>query len=461
VGSPAEPVLARPPSRTVGWRDAGLAAVLGAVMVGGTFGAQRHLQKFQPPVQSLDAGGILLLLGIAGMLALRRRQPVAVLWVISALTLGYFLAGYPPGPVWIGLLVAYPTAVVWGHRLGAGVATGVCFLVFPWIADLLGRGPAPTPLYLSVLAAGLLALFAAAEALRARRIRAAETARRRAEEVAAAATQERMRIARDLHDVLAHTISLINVQAGVALHLNEDLPEQARSALSAIKQASREALGELRSALDALRQSGDAAPRAPAPGLGQLDDLAASARAAGLEASVQVTGRLAPLPPPVDQAAFRIVQEALTNVIRHAGASAVAISVDYGAGALTLRVDDDGKGAGTAGHGPAPLGNGPAGAAVGVAAASGSNGSRGSGIIGMRERAQSLGGTLLAAPRSSGGFSVVARLPVPTGTELPAVGPPAGAPGAGAAVAEPPAGDRQPAAPGGDRQPAAPAGERP
>jgi signal transduction histidine kinase len=465
VGSPAEPVLARPPSRTVAWRDAGLAAVLGAVMVGGTAGAQRHLQNFQPPVHSLDAGGILLLLGIAGVLALRRRQPVAVLWAISALTLGYFLVGYPPGPVWLGLLVAYPTAVVRGHRLGAGVAAGVCFLVFPWLADLLGRGPAPTPLYLSVLAAGLLGLFAAAEALRARRVRAAETARRRAEEVAAAATEERMRIARDLHDVLAHTISLINVQAGVALHLNDDLPDQARSALTAIKQASREALGELRSALDALRQSGDAAPRAPAPGLGQLDDLVASARAAGLETSVAVTGPPAPLPAPVDQAAFRIVQEALTNVIRHAGASAVAISVDYGAGALTLRVDDDGQAAG---------------GAAGVAAASSGDGSRGSGIIGMRERAQSLGGTLMAAPRPSGGFSVVALLPLPAGTEPPAAEPQDGAlSGAGAALLEPPAGerpaaalagerpaaalagDRQPAALAGDRQPAALAGERP
>ncbi|HLJ08854.1 MAG TPA: histidine kinase [Acidimicrobiia bacterium] len=404
--SPASPAALR--------RDAVLAAVLGAFMLAGTFGAQRHLAHAgAPPLRDLDVWGIALLVAIAACMAFRRAYPVAVLGAASGLTLVYFLANYAPGPVWLGLVVTYATAVILGHRLAAGVGAFACYLAFPWLADLLGRGPAPTPLYLSTLAAGLLLLFGVSEAVRMRRQRATEAARRRREEAAAAASEERLRIARDLHDVLAHNISLINVQAGVALHVNDGLPEQARSALSAIKDASREALGELRSALDALRQSGDPAPRRPSPGLGQLDDLVAGARAAGLEASVEVLGEAVDLPSPVDVAAYRIVQEALTNVIRHAGASRVAISVGYTGSAVTLEIDDNGHGAGASGAVPPASGNGQAGQAS-PAGQGGHHGlpGHGSGIVGMRERAQALGGALSAGPGQGGGFTVVATLPV-------------------------------------------------
>jgi signal transduction histidine kinase len=198
-----------------------------------------------------------------------------------------------------------------------------------------------------------------------------------------------MRIARELHDVLAHNISLINVQAGVALHLMDEQPGQSRSALAAIKQASNDALGELRSVLDVLRQGDEAPPRAPASGLAQLDSLVAGAGATGLEVRTRVEGTPRPLPAGTDLAAFRIVQESLTNVTRHAGPATATVLVRYGDD-LTVQVDDDGRGPEAAG--------GP-----------------GNGIRGMRERVAALGGELTTGPRPDGGFRVLARLPLDDG----------------------------------------------
>jgi signal transduction histidine kinase len=198
-----------------------------------------------------------------------------------------------------------------------------------------------------------------------------------------------LRIARELHDVLAHNISLINVQAGVALHLIDERPEQARGALSAIKDASKEALGELRSVLDVLRQTDERPPRSPTAGLARLDELVSRATAAGLEVRTEVDGSPRPLAAGVDLAAFRIVQEALTNVARHAGPATAIVRLAYGERELTLQVDDDGRGR--------PADATPAG---------------GSGIAGMRERAIALAGTLDAAARPGGGFQVRARLPL-------------------------------------------------
>ena len=216
------------------------------------------------------------------------------------------------------------------------------------------------------------------------------------EETRRRASDERLRIARDLHDVVAHHISLMNVQAGVALHLMDEQPEQARTALTAIKQASGEALQELRSVLDILRQ-GDGAdeqapPRTPTPGLGELDTLVERATAAGLDVRAAVAGTSHPLPVSVDTTAYRIVQEALTNVARHAGSAAAAtIRVDYGDDDVVVEVEDDGRGA--------PV-NGA------------SKNGGGNGIPNMRERAEALGGQLDAGPRPGGGFRVRAWLPV-------------------------------------------------
>jgi signal transduction histidine kinase len=224
-----------------------------------------------------------------------------------------------------------------------------------------------------------------AEALRGRRERFTEARRAREQEARQRANEERLRIARELHDVLAHNITTINVQSGVALHLIDEQPEQARTALEAINEASADALREVRSALSALRGDGEQPPRTPTAGLDGVDELVSRACAAGLEVSIDVRGNRRPLPASVDLAAFRIVQESLTNVVRHAQATAATVQLAYGAGELTVQIDDDGRGG---------------------AAANG-----GSGILGMRERAAALGGRLIAGPGPRGGFRVSAHLP--------------------------------------------------
>jgi signal transduction histidine kinase len=195
-----------------------------------------------------------------------------------------------------------------------------------------------------------------------------------------------------LHDVLAHNISLINVQSGVALHLLDERPEQARAALSAINDASAEALREIRSVLGVLRRVDEDLPRAPAPGLAQLPELVSRSAGAGLTVALEVEGEQRSLPASVDLAGFRIVQESLTNVARHAETGEATVRLSYGEDELTVLVEDDGCGAR------------PNGAS-----------SEGNGIAGMRERAAALGGDLVAGPRLGGGFSVRARLPVESG----------------------------------------------
>jgi signal transduction histidine kinase len=217
----------------------------------------------------------------------------------------------------------------------------------------------------------------------------AEAALIEEEETLRRASEERLRIARELHDALGHHLSLINVQSGVALHLNEDLPEQVRTSLAAIREASKEGLTELRSVLDILRDEGERAPRSPTSTLARLDDLVSQAAAAGLEVRAETVGDVRPLPFGVDVAAFRIVQEALTNVTRHTRGATATVRVSYGEEALTVQVDDDGKGSRTDG-------------AAGT----------GKGIVGMRERVGALGGELQAGPGPDGGFRVRATLPL-------------------------------------------------
>jgi signal transduction histidine kinase len=196
------------------------------------------------------------------------------------------------------------------------------------------------------------------------------------------AGKQRLALAQDLHDVLAHNISLVNVQASVALHLLDEQPDRARPALTAIKQASHDALEELRTALDLLRD-GDA-PKAPAPRLRDLEQLVDGVRGGGLAVRLDQEPEPPDVPAAVQLAAYRIVQEALTNVTRHAGASAVAVTVGY-AGGVTIEVQDDGVG--------------------GVPVS-------GNGLSGMRERATALGGSVEVGPVAGGGFLVRAHLPV-------------------------------------------------
>jgi signal transduction histidine kinase len=366
--------------------DAALAVALAAFLLVGSYFASQG----QPGRRAFDAGAVVLLLVAAGALAWRRRYPVAVLLVVFGATLTYFVVGYAPSPIWLVMIVAYFTAVVAGHRLPAAIVAVVGFLVFPWLDFLLRDAAAPSPAGLAGLAAWLLVLLGVGEGIRIRRERAAEAARIREEETLRRAGEERLRIARELHDALGHHLSLINMQSGVALHLNKELPDQARSSLTAIKQASKEALSELRSVLDILRQEGEPAARSPTWTLARLDDLVSQAAAAGLEVRAETDGEVRRLPFAVDVAAFRIVQEALTNVTRHAGPATATVRVSYGDRDLTVQVDDDGRG--LSAHGSAP--------------------GSGNGIVGMRERVAALGGDLQAGPRAGGGFRVRARLPL-------------------------------------------------
>jgi signal transduction histidine kinase len=366
--------------------DGVLAVGLAGFLTVGTYFASQG----QPDRRPLDAGAVALVVVAAGSLAWRRRYPVAVLGVVFGAALVYFVLGYANGPIWLALIIAYFTAVVAGRWRAAAVTAVAGFAIFPWLDYLLRDQPGPSLVGVAGLAAWLLVLLGAAEAVRIRRERAAEAARIREEEARRRASEERLRIARELHDALGHHLSLINMQSGVALHLNTELPEQARSSLAAIKQSSKEALAELRSVLDILRQEGEPAARSPTWTLARLEELVSQAAAAGLVVQTETDGEVRSLPFAVDVAAFRIVQEALTNIGRHAGPATATVRVFYGDEDLTVQVDDDGRGL-------------PANAGVPAS---------GKGIVGMRERVAALGGDLEAGPRPGGGFRVRARLPL-------------------------------------------------
>jgi signal transduction histidine kinase len=370
----------------LGWRlDLAITLAVGVVQVLGTFGAARG----QPEREPVDALAIILL--VAGPVALmaRHRFPVAVYAFVFGTTLAYTLIGYPGGPIFFSLIIALFTTVLTGHRLVAVLGLTAGYFAFLWLPYLLDLEPAPSMGAILALAAWLLVLLFTAEFVRVRKERTMEATRIREEEARRRASEERLRIARELHDALGHHISLINVQAGVALHVNEQLPEQARSALGAIRQASKEALTELRSVLDILRQGDEQAPRSPTPTLARLDSLVSQATAAGLTVRTETVGHVRPLPFGIDVAAFRIVQEALTNVARHAGPATATVQIAYGDRDLTVQVDDDGRGPGQQPR----------------------TGS-GKGILGMRERVAALSGDLEAGPRPGGGFRVRARLPL-------------------------------------------------
>jgi signal transduction histidine kinase len=370
-----------------GWQaDLVITLAVGAIQIVGT----RAAAQGQPEREPLDALAYLLLaVGPVALMA-RHRFPVSVYVIVFGTTLAYSLIGYAQGPIWLPLIISFFNAVLTGHRLVAVIGLVSGYVGFLWVPYLLDSEPAPTLGTGLGLAAWLLVLLFAAEFVRVRRERALEAARIRAEESRRRASEERLRIARELHDALGHHISLINVQAGVALHINDELPEQARSALAAIREASKEALTELRSVLDILRQGEEqAAPRSPTPSLARLDALVSQAQAAGLTIRTETVGEARPLPFGVDVAAFRIVQEALTNVSRHAGQATATVQIAFGERDLIVQVDDDGGGV-TRSTKPGT----------------------GKGILGMRERVAALGGDLEAGPRPERGFRVRARLPL-------------------------------------------------
>jgi signal transduction histidine kinase len=381
-----------------------LAAVAAVVQVGGTTLAARH----QADIRTLDVWGYLLLTAGPVALIARNWRPVAVLAAVFAATLGYTLLSYPGGPIWLALIVAFFTALITGHRRAAYGSLLAGYGSFLWLTALATGRPGPSAAVAVGLAAWLLFLLAGSELIRYQRAFAQASRQRAVEEQRSAdeadrrrASEERLGIARELHDVVAHSLSLINVQAGVALELMDRRPEQVRTALTAIKEASRDALVDVQSVLDSLRRPGEEAPRAPAPSLRDVADLVQRAEATGLAVDLQLTAELAALDltklaSGTGAAGYRIVQEALTNVVRHAHASRVRVRIGEQDGDLVLVVDDDGDGPPSGGTGREGTGTGR----------------EGSGIRGMTERAAALGGHLVAGPKPGGGFAVLARLPL-------------------------------------------------
>ncbi|MER8043203.1 sensor histidine kinase [Streptomyces sp. NPDC094032] len=346
-------------------------------------------------------GVVLMLLG-ATALVLRRRRPIPVLIVTAGFALIELVGDARPAPVTMSAVVALYTVASRTDRpttwrlglatMGVLTAAAMFFGPTPWYAQE----------NLGVFAwTGMAA--AAGDAVRSRRAfvdaireRAERAERTREEEARRRVAEERLRIARDLHDVVAHHIALVNVQAGVAAHVMDKRPDQAKEALGHVRAASRSALDELRATVGLLRQSGDPeAPTEPVAGLAVLDDLLATFRNAGLPVELARTDGGTALPAAVDLAAYRIVQEALTNVRKHAGADARAeVSVVRVGRTVEITVLDDGP--------PMPP------PAEDTEDADGG----GHGLLGMRERVTALGGSLTAAPRYGGGFRVQAILPV-------------------------------------------------
>lgn len=370
-----------------GVSDGSLAVVIAAVQLGSALIAAHGGVH-------LDPLGYLLLLTSSLVLVAARYAPIAVLFIVAGSVIAYQLRGYPGIVIGLPVLVAVYHAVGHGRRpfvwaACAAVVLGLLAINFP----PLGRWPSLELIQSKLLLSGwLVASAVMAEVSRQRTAylqqverRAAEAERTRDEVALRRAGEERLRIARELHDSLTHTISIVNVHAQVAVHLARKRGEEVAPALLAIQEASREAMRELRATLDVLRQPGDG----PAGvGLKRLPELVERARSAGLPATVIVTGRQRALPTAVDRAAYRIVQEALTNVARHAGPASASVLISYGPDELTVQVEDDGR------------------AALDVVPAPGV------GLLGMQERVAALGGRLLAEGRREGGFTVRADLPL-------------------------------------------------
>lgn len=367
-------------------------------------------QYSSEPALRTTLGWALVLLG-CGALYFRRRQPVAVAVVTLLACVVYYPLSAQDGPLMITFALALYTTAAEG-RFAAAVALAAVTLLAVGLGEIRQQ-PGHRQIddtSLAMLAGWLISLVAVGRAQRTRLAYLHEVEQRalaaeREQEARArqSATEERLRIARELHDILGHSVSLIHVQSGAALHRlgKNPAPESglatAAEALEAVKATSKDALRELRATLGVLRRADEATPTSPTSGLALLGDLAERARSAGLDVRTNVTGTPVPLPPPVDLAAYRIVQESLTNVTRHAGARTVRITLDWdatatggetggGTRALRLRIADDGGGA-------------PEGGPVG------------SGIGGMAERARALGGELTAR-NTDGGFLVDARLPL-------------------------------------------------
>jgi signal transduction histidine kinase len=356
---------------------------------------------FDPAFRGLPRGTFALGCGLVLLhtlpLAARRRFPLAVLATSLASGLAFAALDLAPDILWMTFLVAVYSVAAYGDRWVS--LAGLVVAELGWAANQLtpGRFQAPTVVgnALFIGAAWLLGHFVGVRRHYVLQLeeRTAELEQARQELARRAVVEERLRLARELHDVVAHAMSVIAVQSGVGAHVADTQPEEAARALAAIEATSRGALEELRRLLGVLRQEdGPQGDLAPVPGLADLDVLLAEVAKAGLAVKLKVNGTRPQLPAGVDLSAYRIVQEALTNVVKHAGPARAQVVVGYRDQEVTVEVTDDGRGA------VPPVGDG--------------RGGTGHGLIGMRERVAAFNGYLEVGPRPGGGFRVAARLPL-------------------------------------------------
>jgi signal transduction histidine kinase len=390
-------------------QDALLGLFVAVMQVQGTLAKPQDVGA-RPLTDFGDLGYVLLIVsGLA--LAARRRWPVQVFATTALASLAYYAIGYTDGPGWIALFIALYTMTAYGdgRRSVAIAGAGIAALTIGWLISAAGIQPRQAIGWVFFRIAASVMAAALGESVRSRRVIAAEALERarqaertKEEEARSRVDAERLRIAREVHDTVAHAIAIINVQAGVTAYLLDKRPERARDALVTIEQTSGQALHEMRAVLGVLRDSDNG--RVPQPGLGQVNELTAMAREAGLDVKLDLTSPAAPLPAAVDHTVYRILQESITNVIRHAGQTRVTIALDCGADVVEMRVTDEGArdASDDAAGRRQPLA-GPV---------SGSSAAPGRGIAGMRERCELLGGELTAEPRPCGGFEVRARLPL-------------------------------------------------
>jgi signal transduction histidine kinase len=370
-------------------------ALVGLVFAASVIPITYKLDSGQPG-RPVDALTVVCILVAAGALTVRRRWPTAVLGVITVVTAVYAGRNYPGGPFFLALFVAVGTLASEVDTRAAVVPIVIAMVPLAVVGFVVDNPTEPGWAHLLYLSWAIVAFLAGKavrdrrELLRGLRERAQYLEETREEEALRRVAEERVRIARDLHDIVAHNIAGISLRAASAAHVADERPEDARRALLAIRDASRQTLDDLRSTLHLLREGDEAAPLVPTSGLADLPELVESVTRSGVPVGVEVRGDGA-VPTAVDSAAYRIVQEALTNVMRHAGPASATVIVDHRPDALEVLVEDDGGGNGNA--------------------AGGRHGHR-HGIAGMQERAAALGGTVDAGPRQGGGFRVRAHLPI-------------------------------------------------
>ncbi|MGV9775288.1 sensor histidine kinase [Streptosporangium sp. NPDC003464] len=377
--------------------DAVLAGMLAAAAVPCAYAPS--LAGFDAPAGLREPGALSLALTLAGCLstALRRSRPFAMLFLVVLAEVTLASLDQSGSLLWVAALVLVYTVAA--HR---GLALSLCALALSLTCRALlavtVTGPADRTAHLFV-AVLTMTLWIAGRSARLRRAylaelreRAARTERARESDTRAARAEERSRIARELHDVVAHHVSVMTVQASAARRVLATNPDGAREALSAIEEMGRTAMAEMRNIVGVLRTDAAPAERSPQPGVQEIPTLVDQMREAGLRTQLWIEAEGGPLPPGVDLAAYRLVQEALTNSLRHAGPRARAwVTVRQGPGELAVQVEDDGRGA----EPPAPATD-----------------RTGHGLVGIRERVALYGGILRIGPRPEGGFEVNARFPL-------------------------------------------------